>query len=83
MSRELCILLMVVGLLEDGTGELCVLARPYCKRVQCEYIFRSAIGDSILFVIFSERQRRAIATVEICRLYRSLIAAINPYSAEE
>jgi hypothetical protein len=55
MSRELCILLMVVGLLEDGTGELCVLARPYCKRVQCEYIFRSAIGDSILFVIFSER----------------------------
>jgi hypothetical protein len=27
MSRELCILLMVVGLLEDGTGELCVLPR--------------------------------------------------------
>ena len=83
MSRELCILLMVVGLLEDGTGELCVLARPYCKRVQCEYIFRSAIGDSILFRHFFRATKKGDCNGRIFRLYGSLIVEINPYSAEE
>jgi len=54
---------MVVGLLEDGTGELCVLPRRTVRGCNASTFSALQLVTAFFFVIFSERQRRAIATV--------------------
>ncbi len=87
MSRESCILLMGVGLLEGWPGRPLDLCEIACSRgfksvphVQCKYrcICRSAISDSISFLSNLPSDKEGRLQPSKFGLHRSLITTINP-----